>query len=1072
MNISPSKINLYKFVSTTGIAAASDAKKEEKANISIQTKQVEAINQLGGVVNGIAASLVKIEKIELARAKALAKKKTFEPEYTTPKKRKFTFAGKLLEAFKAPNFLKGLLMMLGALFKMLVGIPILKWLADKKNQKTIVNTFKIIWGVFKAISTFIGGAFVIGINSLAKALRGGENMSTWQRVLAFAKGIVAFGAIVVGLKWLNPLRIGKTMKEIGMIFKGFNNALFNFRNALRARRGLKALKHGGGLGGSKFLRRAPGFTKGALITGGILTVGSMVMGGDAEAAEGEEEGGEEVPERKMGGPIGKANIGRIVPQQGGLIRGPDTGYPVSMDGGKSTSFIGHGTEKVVGDKKGGGYVIPINNAATRANPYLTAYNEAAAAGLGMSGAMPPEMFIGGLFKGAGNLLKGRTWGGAQRMGTQANFGTGRDGGFGAGTHGSGWPSAWDGKPVGGQTNSPSKKPGLWGQIGNFLSKGDGQTSGAQMIGSMFGNEQAGSAIGNIMGIFQGGGSGENGKATGWDIIKGIGGVAGSFMKGSKAGGWINSALGIGEILKGDGNWASKFRDIAGQYGNQLAGLIGGKTGATVGNFMNSYFNGTAGKIGDLLSGAMSAQAGTGRIADAANHPGYSGGMGVTDPEGGIPAAKILGRQMLSRGMTVYGHPNFRNNKFKKENKANEKGYDPGGRQPVGGGPFHSKGLGLNIADYRPGDFGARLRNLADFLRGQIDTFKVVQIIYDKWGMWFAGQKEKKGPSKYGYPDSIGVGVAPKTPEETTGVGSQQAVANSQRTIMKNALEGGDGSVGDAALNIRKVLNQADAADKGAKKSDFGGNFFMDLLSKGENTKISDAFMKSSDQKKGLDAFALAQDNEGLTNFLYKKGANEEQATNYMNLIDGDLFTKTPLFNNDDKFSFSTNFKIGNSLYTKDDGKSATDFYAKKNMGITDSEASGRKDNQAMRGTAFSTSKKDGESLISKAPKTQSSVSTAGGGGQNTSSEDKERDYYNKKAAKDRQHATNAMQEKIQTTIQTALAAVQAHNSSVQALVQSENQKVLQMQKSAQSMAAKVKQQMKQRQQNQNQSAVA
>ena len=200
---------------------------------------------------------------------------------------------------------------------------------------------------------------------------------------------------------------------------------------------------------------------------------------------------------------------------------------------------------------------------------------------------------------------------------------------------------------------------------------------------MFGNEQAGSAIGNIMGIFQGGGSGENGKANGWDIIKGIGGVAGSFMKGSKAGGWINSALGIGEILKGDGNWASKFRDIAGQYGNQLAGLIGGKTGATVGNFMNSYFNGTAGKIGDLLSGAMSAQAGTGRIADAANHPGYSGGMGVTDPDGGPKAAKILGRQMLSRGMTVYGHPNFRNNKFKKENKANEKGYDPGGRQPVG-----------------------------------------------------------------------------------------------------------------------------------------------------------------------------------------------------------------------------------------------------------------------------------------------------------------------------------------------------------------------------------------------------
>ena len=206
-------------------------------------------------------------------------------------------------------------------------------------------------------------------------------------------------------------------------------------------------------------------------------------------------------------------------------------------------------------------------------------------------------------------------------------------------------------------------------------------------------------------------------------------------------------------------------------------------------------------------------------------------------------------------------------------------------------------------------------------------------------------KEKKGPSKYGYPDSIGVGVAPKTEESMTGVGSQQAVANSQRTIMKNALEGGDGSVGDAALNIRKVFNQATAMDAGAKKSDFGGNFFMDLLKKGENNKISDAFMKSSDQKKGLDAFALAQDNEGLTNFLYKKGANEEQATNYLNLIDGDLFSKTPSFNNDDKFSFSTNFKVGNSLFTKDDGKSATDFYAKKNMGVTDSEISSKQNNQ-------------------------------------------------------------------------------------------------------------------------------
>ena len=65
-----------------------------------------------------------------------------------------------------------------------------------------------------------------------------------------------------------------------------------------------------------------------------------------------------------------------------------------------------------------------------------------------------------------------------------------------------------------------------------------------------------------------------------------------------------------------------------------------------------------------------------------------------------------------------------------------------------------------------------------------------------------------------------------------------------------------------------------------------------------------------------------------------------------------------------------------------------------------------------------------------------------------------------------------MNDKIQATIQSALAAVQAHNSGVQAMVASENQKVLQMQKNAKSMAAKAKRAVKNQRQNQNQSAVA
>ena len=193
----------------------------------------------------------------------------------------------------------------------------------------------------------------------------------------------------------------------------------------------------------------------------------------------------------------------------------------------------------------------------------------------------------------------------------------------------------------------------------------------------------------------------------------------------------------------------------------------------------------------------------------------------------------------------------------------------------------------------------------------------------------------------------------------------------------------------------------------------------------------------------------------------------------MNLIDGDVFSKTPTFNNDDSFSFSDSFKIGNSMFTKDDGKSATDFYQSKENLVSDSASEKKKaqyeQNRANRGAAFTGQK--GDSLISSAPKTNSPVSTASGT-RGSNAEEKSKDYYNKKASKDRQHATSAMNDKIQATIQSALAAVQAHNSGVQAMVASENQKVLQMQKNAKSMAARAKRAVKQQRQNQNQSAVA
>jgi hypothetical protein len=74
---------------------------------------------------------------------------------------------------------------------------------------------------------------------------------------------------------------------------------------------------------------------------------------------------------------------------GGWISGPQSGYPVSLDGGRSTSFIGHGTEWVgyKGFAKGGAFVVPFDTPATKKNPGLTGLRmrQAASGGYGMPG---------------------------------------------------------------------------------------------------------------------------------------------------------------------------------------------------------------------------------------------------------------------------------------------------------------------------------------------------------------------------------------------------------------------------------------------------------------------------------------------------------------------------------------------------------------------------------------------------------------------------------------------------------------------------------------------------------------
>ena len=71
----------------------------------------------------------------------------------------------------------------------------------------------------------------------------------------------------------------------------------------------------------------------------------------------------------------KSEGGEVAPPKfakGGWINGPMSGYPVSLDGGRSTAFIGHGLEWV-GSKmaSGGAFVVPYNTPATKKDSGLT-----------------------------------------------------------------------------------------------------------------------------------------------------------------------------------------------------------------------------------------------------------------------------------------------------------------------------------------------------------------------------------------------------------------------------------------------------------------------------------------------------------------------------------------------------------------------------------------------------------------------------------------------------------------------------------------------------------------------------
>ena len=328
-----SKINVYKVVSIK----EPDAKMKKVDPADYETakglnKTTVAINNLGATINGMNAMVADLKQVSLDRLEEANKDKPkMDPKYGTTKKGAGGILGSIAKGFvkTGGTFLGGLLKLLGGMFKLFVVLPILKWLSKEENQQKVAGALEVMAKFGKFVWEWAKFGITNTIDGLYKLLS--DDSSWMDRIVGFGQAFLGFASIFIGMKgiaWLlNPVKV---VKGISAAIK----ALIKFAG----KRGLPNL--------NPFKRKRLGKAAGGIVTGASITMAPMVM----------------------------------MPQmaKGGWISGPQSGYPVSLNGGKSISFIGHGTEYVSRKAGGQAFVTPYDTPATRKNPGLTAMRQAEA----------------------------------------------------------------------------------------------------------------------------------------------------------------------------------------------------------------------------------------------------------------------------------------------------------------------------------------------------------------------------------------------------------------------------------------------------------------------------------------------------------------------------------------------------------------------------------------------------------------------------------------------------------------------------------------------------------------------
>lgn len=423
------KARLYKYVTPPtfsgkggGITVKIGGKTITQPQVGF-VKNIKAINSLGATTNSIAVlvedmsksfkgfyvktlglqqglldsredalaeekKLLKKEKREDAKAAGLEQDKKAENKQEGKGKKSSIGEKSKAIAAKSLGFFAGLASLFGGIFKSLLLYGLMDWLGNPQNIKKVKKLLEAIQSIGKWFINTYGALVKMGLNGLVDFL---ENPLSLEGVFGIIKFVTALGLIFA------PAAVAKL--GLGLFFKlakggglvkgvaGFVSTLF--KSVTSIFKGMFAFVKGRGL-----------WVAGAFLAGTAVAAAAGAFNedpSDESVAKSVEEIGEEETEKALAKQLESLNfiqkmLGKDKPIQeqldklegkaiggqvgkasgGGWINGPQSGYPVSLDGGRSTSFIGHGTEWV-GKRSSGGdaFVVPFDTPATRGGNGLT-----------------------------------------------------------------------------------------------------------------------------------------------------------------------------------------------------------------------------------------------------------------------------------------------------------------------------------------------------------------------------------------------------------------------------------------------------------------------------------------------------------------------------------------------------------------------------------------------------------------------------------------------------------------------------------------------------------------------------